>query len=203
MMPGSQVAENRREPATARSSGVLLCVYCERIDVWHPPLRMTYTLETLPFDNLQLRSLPVHNNDNPAVPQSKVSGACFSRAQPTPLERPVLVASSASAMALLGIDSAELKREDFAAYFCGNKLLPGAEPAAHCYCGHQFGNFAGQLGDGATMYLGEVINPSGERWEIQFKGAGKTHYSRTADGRKARGTAQHSLAQPHGIASLA
>ena len=64
------------------------------------------------------------------------------------------------------------------------RVLPGAEPAAHCYCGHQFGYFSGQLGDGATMYLGEVVNSKGERWEIQFKGAGKTPYSRTADGRK-------------------
>ena len=48
----------------------------------------------------------------------------------------------------------------------------------------QFGYFSGQLGDGATMYLGEVVNTAGERWEIQFKGAGKTPYSRTADGRK-------------------
>ncbi len=48
----------------------------------------------------------------------------------------------------------------------------------------QFGGFSGQLGDGATMYLGETVNPAGERWEIQFKGAGKTPFSRTADGRK-------------------
>jgi uncharacterized protein YdiU (UPF0061 family) len=79
-------------------------------------------------------------------------------------------------------------------------LLPGSEPAAHCYCGHQFGAFSGQLGDGATMYLGEVLaaqeseegaeaETEGKgrpvrRTELQFKGAGKTPYSRTADGRK-------------------
>lgn len=43
----------------------------------------------------------------------------------------------------------------------GNKLMPGADPHSHCYCGHQFGSFAGQLGDGAAMYLGEVEGPSG------------------------------------------
>ena len=69
-------------------------------------------------------------------------------------------------------------------YLCGNKHIPNAEYAAHCYCGHQFGQFAGQLGDGATMYIGEVVNSRNERWEIQFKGAGKTPFSRTADGRK-------------------
>ncbi len=52
--------------------------------------------------------------------------------------------------------SRQISRPDFAEYFSGNKVLPGAEPAAHCYCGHQFGYFSGQLGDGATMYLGEV-----------------------------------------------
>ena len=62
--------------------------------------------------------------------------------------------------------------------------IPGTDPAAHCYCGHQFGYFAGQLGDGAAMYLGEVINNRGERWEMQLKGAGLTPYSRTAYGRK-------------------
>ncbi len=119
-------------------------------------------------------------------PRSPVSGVCFSPAVPTPLERPQLVVVSESALHLLGLDPAEAERrsEDYAVYFGGNRVLPGAEPAAHCYCGHQFGNFAGQLGDGATMYLGEVINPQGERWEVQFKGAGRTHYSRSADGRK-------------------
>ena len=62
--------------------------------------------------------------------------------------------------------------------FGGNALLPGTEPAAHCYCGHQFGQFAGQLGDGAAMYLGEVCTEAGERWELQLKGAGPTPFSR-------------------------
>jgi hypothetical protein len=65
-----------------------------------------------------------------------------------------------------------------------SRIIPGSEPAAHCYCGYQFGYFSGQLGDGATMYLGEIINNDGERWELQFKGAGQTPYSRAADGRK-------------------
>ena len=78
----------------------------------------------------------------------------------------------------------QLGRPESAEYLCGNRILPGSEPAAHCYCGHQFGHFAGQLGDGATMYLGEVLNPAGERWELQLKGGGRTHYSRQADGRK-------------------
>ena len=84
-------------------------------------------------------------------------------------------------------------------HFSGNVALPGASYAAHCYAGHQFGAFSGQLGDGATMYIGEVSSketapppppppsssPLGsQRLELQFKGAGLTPYSRTADGRK-------------------
>ena len=56
----------------------------------------------------------------------------------------------------------------FFSYLCGSKLIPGAEYAAHCYCGHQFGYFSGQLGDGATMYVGEVINNESQRWEVSY-----------------------------------
>ena len=78
-------------------------------------------------------------------------GACFSRVQPTPLKRPKLVGCSLPALSLLGLPASEAVRADLVEYFSGNKLLSGSEPAAHCYCGHQFGNFAGQLGDGCAM----------------------------------------------------
>ncbi|KAL8622008.1 hypothetical protein ACOMHN_035536 [Nucella lapillus] len=145
-------------------------------------LRGMATLETLNFDNKALRDLPV--DPNPDNRQKQVHGACFSKVQPTPVKNPQLVACSLPALKLLDLPPAEAQRPDFAEYFGGNRLLPGSEPAAHCYCGHQFGSFAGQLGDGATMYLGEVVNEAGERWEVQFKGAGLTPYSRQADGRK-------------------
>lgn len=150
------------------------------------PQRQLGTVESLQWDNSQLRTLPVHTGaDDITEPQQSVPGVCFSRAKPTPLEDPQLVITSASALELLGLNPEEAtRRDDFAAFFSGNQPLPGSEPAAHCYCGHQFGMFSGQLGDGATMYLGEVLNTAGERWEVQFKGAGKTHYSRSADGRK-------------------
>ncbi|CAM9640852.1 unnamed protein product [Chrysoparadoxa australica] len=100
-----------------------------------------------------------------------------------------MVAFSEPAAELLDLGKEELEREDSAQFFAGNKLFPGAEPHAHCYAGHQFGTFAGnandcQLGDGAAMYLGEVLNSKGESWEVQFKGSGPTPYSRRADGRK-------------------
>jgi len=107
------------------------------------------TLETLHFDNLVLRDLPVDPvSDNR---QRQVRGACFSRVTPTSVRNPRTVVYSSSAMSLLGLPENELLRPEFAEYLSGNSLLPGSEPAAHCYCGHQFGSFAGQLGDGATM----------------------------------------------------
>src|SRR5205085_959984 len=73
--------------------------------------------------------------------------------------------------------------EGFAAVFGGNALLPGMRPYAACYGGHQFGSWAGQLGDGRAIGLGEYVNSRGQRHELQLKGAGPTPYSRTADGR--------------------
>lgn len=140
------------------------------------------TLETINFDNKVLKSLPLDTSEENHPRQ--VRGACFSLVKPTPLANPETVAYSTSAFELIDVPERELQRDDFAEYFSGNKHLPGSKTAAHCYCGHQFGYFAGQLGDGATMYVGEVVNKKGERWEIQFKGAGKTPYSRSADGRK-------------------
>ncbi|NXN92215.1 SELO protein, partial [Rhinopomastus cyanomelas] len=144
-------------------------------------------LGALRFDNLALRSLPVDASEE-AGPRA-VPGACFSRVRPSPVQNPRLVAMSLPALALLGLEAPADGREaaaeaEAALYFSGNRLLAGSDPAAHCYCGHQFGSFAGQLGDGAAMYLGEVLGPQGERWELQLKGAGITPFSRQADGRK-------------------
>jgi len=108
-----------------------------------------------------------------------ISNAVYSKILPTPLSSPTLVVSSRSALALIGIDCAPETISDFAEYFCGNKILPGSQPAAHRYCGHQFGNYAGQLGDGAALYLGDISGV-----ELQLKGSGKTPFSRGFDGRK-------------------
>ncbi|KAL7747443.1 hypothetical protein RI367_007197 [Sorochytrium milnesiophthora] len=70
----------------------------------------------------------------------------------------------------------------FVDYFSGNKLVPNSQPWSHCYGGHQFGSWAGQLGDGRAISLGEYVNKRGERWEVQLKGAGNTPYSRFGDG---------------------
>ena len=72
-----------------------------------------------------------------------------------------------------------------AQYFSGNSLLPGSEPIATAYAGHQFGNFVPQLGDGRAHLLGEVIDQSGLRLAIQLKGSGQTALSRSRDGHSA------------------
>lgn len=152
------------------------------------------SLERLEFDNVALKKLPLDPSTELGVRQ--VRGSCFSRVQPTPLKSPEFVAVSAPALALLGLVAEEVLKDPLGPeYLSGSKVMPGSEPAAHCYCGHQFGQFAGQLGDGAACYLGEVKAPAGQspelllenptgRWEIQVKGAGLTPYSRQADGRK-------------------
>lgn len=146
------------------------------------------SLERLEFDNIALKKLPLDTSEEPGVRQ--VKGACFSRVKPQPLTKPRFVAVSPKALALLGLDGEEVINDPLGPeYLSGSKLMPGSEPAAHCYCGHQFGQFAGQLGDGAACYLGEVKAPPGQqhellrenpsgRWEIQVKGAGLTPYSR-------------------------
>lgn len=145
-------------------------------------------LERLDFDNIALKKLPLDQSEEPGVRQ--VKGACFSRVKPQPLTKPRFVAVSQKALALLGLDGEEVLNDPLGPeYLSGSKIMAGSEPAAHCYCGHQFGQFAGQLGDGAACYLGEVKVPPGQdpellrenpsgRWEIQVKGAGLTPYSR-------------------------
>lgn len=134
-------------------------------------------LERLRFHNTALKKLPV--DDSGESGSRTAPGACFSRIRSLqPLVRPVFVALSQSALGLLDLTVQDVSTPLGPEYLSGSRLLPGSEPAAHCYSGHQFGLFAGQLGDGAVMYLGEVESKTQGRWEIQVKGAGVTPYSR-------------------------
>jgi uncharacterized protein YdiU (UPF0061 family) len=105
------------------------------------------------------------------------------RRVPTGLEDARLVAVSDAAAALLDLGAGELARPEFLRVASGTALLAGMDPVAALYGGHQFGVWAGQLGDGRAITLGEITNRSGEPWEIQLKGAGQTAFSRFADGR--------------------
>jgi serine/tyrosine/threonine adenylyltransferase len=111
-----------------------------------------------------------------------VHGACYSSVAPVVPSAPRLVAVSREVAGLLGMDEAFLHSESFLRAFSGHPLLPGMQPFAMCYGGHQFGHWAGQLGDGRAINLGEVVGPGGDRWMMQLKGAGPTPYSRNADG---------------------
>jgi serine/tyrosine/threonine adenylyltransferase len=106
----------------------------------------------------------------------------YTRLMPTPLPAPYFVAASSRAAALVGLDGAQLANEDFVAVFTGNKVPPRAQPLSAVYSGHQFGVWAGQLGDGRAILLGELPTANGPM-ELQLKGAGLTPYSRMGDGR--------------------
>ncbi|MBD9371460.1 YdiU family protein [Rhizobium sp. ARZ01] len=110
----------------------------------------------------------------------------FTRIEPTPVTAPRLIKFNRPLAVEMGLDADALER-DGAAIFSGNRLLPGSEPIAMAYAGHQFGQFVPQLGDGRAILLGEVVRPDGERRDIQLKGSGQTPWSRRGDGRAALG----------------
>jgi serine/tyrosine/threonine adenylyltransferase len=138
-------------------------------------------MPALRFDNRFVRELPADPEQGPRVRQ--VPGAAYSLIEPTPVKAPRLVAYSSEVAELLGFTPEDMASPLFAQVFGGNALLEGMQPYAANYGGHQFGNWAGQLGDGRAISLGEAVNARGERWELQLKGAGPTPYSRHADGR--------------------
>ena len=133
------------------------------------------------FDNTFLRAMP--GDPEARVFPRQVQAALWSAVEPTPVEAPRLLAHSPEMAAELGFSEADIASPEFAEVFGGNALLPGMQPFATNYGGHQFGHWAGQLGDGRAISLGETVLPDGQRRELQLKGAGATPYSRSADGR--------------------
>lgn len=133
------------------------------------------------FDNAFVRELPGDPDNGPGIRQ--VQGAAWSRVAPSPVAAPRTLAISSEMLRELGIDPAEAASPAFAEVFGGNRLPAGVDPFAANYGGHQFGHWAGQLGDGRAITLGEVVLTDGGRRELQLKGAGPTPYSRSADGR--------------------
>ena len=159
------------------------------------------TLASLPKSNVFTSSLPTDPKfptpaDSHAAPREQlgpryVKEALFTYVRPEITHSPELLAVSDRALKDVGLDPSEAETEDFRQVFAGNKILTwdedtkeGIYPWAQCYGGYQFGQFAGQLGDGRAISLFETTNPdTNVRYEIQLKGAGKTPYSRFADGK--------------------
>jgi uncharacterized protein YdiU (UPF0061 family) len=111
----------------------------------------------------------------------------FSRVAPTPVRDPRVIRINRPLAALLGLDADALASPEGAQILAGNVVPAGATPIAAAYAGHQFGHFAGQLGDGRAILLGEIVGTDGVRRDVQLKGAGRTPYSRGGDGRAALG----------------
>ena len=137
-------------------------------------------MKTLKFNNRFVNELPA--DVEPSNSRRQVYGACYSFVKPTPVSEPSLVSYSKEAAALFDLSDDDCQSDAFLQAMSGNQLLDGMQPYAMCYGGHQFGNWAGQLGDGRAINLGDVENSSGESWALQLKGAGPTPFSRTADG---------------------
>ncbi|XP_063180674.1 protein adenylyltransferase SelO-like isoform X3 [Chroicocephalus ridibundus] len=114
-----------------------------------------------------------------------VKNCIFSIVYPTPFKSRVrLVAVSKVVLEnILDLDISVTGTPDFLQFVSGGKVILGSIPLAHRYGGHQFGSWAGQLGDGRAHLIGVYTNRHGERWELQLKGSGKTPYSRNGDGR--------------------
>ncbi|MDG1498684.1 MAG: YdiU family protein [Planctomycetota bacterium] len=138
-------------------------------------------LNQLTFNNRFVRELPA---DPQAMNLTRpVHGACFSRVMPTATSAPKLIAHATEVADLIGVSEAAVQSDHFAQVFAGSATLDAMDPFAMTYGGHQFGTWAGQLGDGRAINLGEVVCPDGKVRTLQLKGAGPTPYSRTADGR--------------------
>lgn len=132
------------------------------------------------FDDRFVRELPGDPDDS-RVPR-RVPDAMYSRVDPEPVARPERIGWVPAVARAVGLDP-DVDADAIAAVLAGNAVLPTMKPYAARYGGHQFGGWADQLGDGRAITLGEAIGPEGARLEVQLKGAGRTPYSRGADGR--------------------
>ena len=137
-------------------------------------------MRLLNFDNRFSRELPQDPITDNYTRQ--VANCLWSHVTPTPVANPQLLAHSPEAASLLGLTADDFQDPELIQTLGGNGALAGMVTYATRYGGHQFGNWAGQLGDGRAIYLGELIH-EGKRFELQLKGAGETPYSRRADGR--------------------
>jgi uncharacterized protein YdiU (UPF0061 family) len=137
------------------------------------------SLNTKEYKNEFITQFP--GDESGSVKPRQTPGALYSKTNPTPVKSPKLLAWSDDLAKSLGIAKPTTPEE--INILAGNSINPTMYPYAACYAGHQFGNWAGQLGDGRAITLGEWPISDNQSWELQLKGAGPTAYSRRADGR--------------------
>ena len=128
--------------------------------------------------------MPQFNFDNS---YARLPAVCYRRQSAVPVAAPTPIRVNRTLAANLGLDADWLESPEGTAALAGNAPLPGAEPLAAAYAGHQFGSFNPQLGDGRALLLGEIITPDGRRFDLQLKGSGPTPWSRGGDGRSPLG----------------
>jgi len=124
-------------------------------------------LESLTFDNRYI----------------KLPAPFFHVVSPSPLAGAHLASFNKELGAVIGLTAEDASNQGFVDYFSGAREIPGAEPLAMAYAGHQFGHFVPQLGDGRAMLLGQVRDTQGQLWDMHLKGSGPTRFSRGSDGR--------------------
>ena len=117
---------------------------------------------------------------------SKLPDTMLSKLSPIPVKAPQIIIINHSLSKQLGLDFSTTNEENLALMFSGNLLPEGSDAIAQAYAGHQFGHFT-MLGDGRAIVIGEHISKNNQRFDIQFKGSGKTPFSRNGDGRAALG----------------
>lgn len=135
---------------------------------------------------MKLNIKDTFNKELPADPilensRRQVEKACYSYVEPKHTSKPEVIHVSKEMASSLGISEEDIASDEFRDVFTGNTIMANTNPFAMCYGGHQFGNWAGQLGDGRAINLFEV-DYHNKQWAVQLKGSGETPYSRTADG---------------------
>src|SRR4051794_12137618 len=132
-----------------------------------------------------------HDAVGPPIPfdnsYARLPEALYERVRPLRVAAPQLLRLNEALAQKLRIDPEFLKSSQGVEILAGNAIALGSEPIALAYAGHQFGHFVPQLGDGRAVLLGEVLDVSGRRYDLQLKGSGPTRFSRRGDGRAALG----------------
>lgn len=135
-----------------------------------------------PASDVTTEALGIHGSRYATLPEG-----LFARVPPTPVAAPALFQLNRELARELGLSVDWLESADGLALLAGNAALPGVDPIAMAYAGHQFGSWVPQLGDGRAIQIGEAVDAAGARWGLQLKGSGRTPFSRGGDGRASIG----------------